>query len=95
MPSSPPMKNRLPFSFDEGYRRLITAGSLPSVRFPSCFSTQRRRETVSLSGRIPPYGSVGQTKGRGKKDVHKEYKLPKKNIWLYPLSDNYKSALLS
>lgn len=38
---------------------------------------------------------VGQTKGRGKKDVLKEYKLPKKNIWLHPLSDNYKSTLLS
>lgn len=29
--------------------------------------------------------NVGDTKGRGKKDVKNEYKLPIKSIWLYPL----------
>ena len=38
---------------------------------------------------------VGQTKGRGKKDVFNEYKLPKKDIWLCPLTKDFKSTLLS
>ena len=38
---------------------------------------------------------VGQTKGRGKLDVHKEYALPIKDIWLKPLQHNWKSLLNS
>lgn len=38
---------------------------------------------------------VGQTKGRGKKDIFNEFKLPKKDIWLYPLTKDFKSILLS
>jgi len=38
---------------------------------------------------------VGRTKGRGKKDVFKEYKLPRKDIWLCPLTKDFKSSLLS
>jgi hypothetical protein len=38
---------------------------------------------------------VGQTKGRGKKDVYNEYNLPQKDIWLCPLTKDFKSILLS
>lgn len=38
---------------------------------------------------------VGQTKGRGKLDVHKQYALPIKDIWLKPLQHNWKSVLNS
>lgn len=36
---------------------------------------------------------VGDTKGRGKLDRKKEYKLPLKSIWLYPLSEFYREQL--
>lgn len=38
---------------------------------------------------------VGQTEGRGKKDVHKQRSLPKKTIWLYPLAKNFRRILCS
>lgn len=36
---------------------------------------------------------VGQTKGRGKLDRHKTASLPKKDIWLYPLTPNFRKVL--
>lgn len=36
---------------------------------------------------------VGSTKGRGKKDVFKEARLPKKDIFLYPLEKNFQAML--
>lgn len=36
---------------------------------------------------------VGDTKGRGKLDVHNECKLPVKSIWLYPLRKDFKRWL--
>ena len=36
---------------------------------------------------------VGTTKGRGKKDRLKEFKLPPKEIFLYPLSQNVQAIL--
>ena len=38
---------------------------------------------------------VGQTQGRGKLDVRKEYALPIKDIWLKPLHRNWKTVLNS
>ncbi len=38
---------------------------------------------------------VGVTRGRGKLDVKNEYLLPKKDIWLYPLTKNFKQILCS
>jgi hypothetical protein len=38
---------------------------------------------------------VGDTKGRGKLDVHNEYKLPKKSVWLYPLRKDFARWLKS
>ena len=32
---------------------------------------------------------VGETKGRGKLDVHHEHKLPVKTVWLYPLRRDF------
>jgi hypothetical protein len=37
---------------------------------------------------------VGDTKGRGKLDVHNEYKLPVKGIWLYPLRKDFRRRLI-
>jgi len=37
---------------------------------------------------------AGDTKGRGKLDRHKEYKVPVKSVWLYPLCRNYREYLL-
>lgn len=36
---------------------------------------------------------VGETKGRGKLDVHNEYNLPVKSVWLYPLNKDFKKWL--
>lgn len=36
---------------------------------------------------------VGQTQGRGKLDVKKQYSLPVKDIWLYPLETCFKEKL--
>lgn len=37
---------------------------------------------------------VGVTKGRGKRDRHNLYAVPKKDIWVYPLCKNFKERLL-
>lgn len=36
---------------------------------------------------------VGDTQGRGKLDIHNEYKLPVKGIWLYPLRKDFRRQL--
>jgi hypothetical protein len=36
---------------------------------------------------------VGDTKGRGKLDVHNECKLPVKSVWLYPLEKDFRTWL--
>jgi hypothetical protein len=36
---------------------------------------------------------VGETKGRGKLDVHHEHKLPVKTVWLYPLRKDFRKWL--
>lgn len=36
---------------------------------------------------------VGQTQGRGKLDIKKEYRLPIKDIWLYPLEASFRDKL--
>jgi len=36
---------------------------------------------------------VGQTQGRGKKDINKRYLLPMKDIWLYPLDVSFRDKL--
>ena len=36
---------------------------------------------------------VGQTKGRGKKDYYHQHLLPIKDIWLYPLTPNFRKVL--
>jgi hypothetical protein len=38
---------------------------------------------------------VGDTKGRGKLDVHNEHKLPVKSVWLYPLRKDFVKWLRS
>lgn len=36
---------------------------------------------------------AGQSKGRGKLDVHHKARLPKKSIWVYPLAGNFRHQL--
>ncbi|MEA1980419.1 MAG: DUF4338 domain-containing protein, partial [candidate division Zixibacteria bacterium] len=36
---------------------------------------------------------VGQTQGRGKKDVYYEYAVPIKDIWMYPLTKDFRQRL--
>jgi hypothetical protein len=36
---------------------------------------------------------AGDTRGRGKMDMHMEYALPVKSVWLYPLMTDYKKHL--
>jgi len=36
---------------------------------------------------------LGHTQGRGKLDVHKRAALPKKQIWIYPLTKNFRNVL--
>lgn len=36
---------------------------------------------------------VGETKGRGKLDIHKEYKLPVKTVWVHPLQRDFRFHL--
>ena len=36
---------------------------------------------------------VGTTQGRGKLDVHKQCRLPKKSVWLYPLDQTFRQVL--
>ncbi len=38
---------------------------------------------------------VGETKGRGKLDVHHEHKVPVKTVWLYPLVKEFRKWLKS
>lgn len=38
---------------------------------------------------------VGETKGRGKLDVHHEQKVPVKSVWLYPLDKDFRRWLKS
>ena len=38
---------------------------------------------------------VGITQGRGKLDVKKQYAVPKKDIWLYPLTQDFRKILCS
>jgi len=37
---------------------------------------------------------TGDTKGRGKKDIHREYAVPVKSVWLYPLRKDYRKYLV-
>lgn len=36
---------------------------------------------------------VGETQGRGKKDIRNEYALPIKDIWMYPLTKDFREIL--
>lgn len=39
--------------------------------------------------------NVGQTQGRGKKDIRNEYALPIKDIWMYPLQKDFRARLIN
>ena len=48
---------------------------------------------VGTSYRAANWIHVGQTQGRGKLDVHTRRALPKKNIWLHPLTRDFRRRL--
>ena len=64
-----------------GYRPLLLETFVQSDRFAgTCY-------------RAANWTHVGQTQGRGKLDVHKLRALPKKDIWLYPLTRDFRRHL--
>ncbi len=64
-----------------GYRPVMLETFVESPRFPgTCYHAAN-------------WIWVGQTKGRGKLDRKHKASLPKKDIWLYPLSKNFKHLL--
>ena len=64
-----------------GYRPLLVETLVQSDRF------------AGTSYRAANWIHVGQTQGRGKLDVHRSRALPKKDIWFYPLSPQFRSLL--
>ena len=66
-----------------GYRPLLLETFVETQRFPgTCYKAAN-------------WLHVGQTQGRGKLDVRNISPLPPKDIWLYPLSPQFKQLLCS
>ncbi len=66
-----------------GYRPLLLETFVQASRFRgTCY-------------RAANWVHVGQTQGRGKLDSNHQAPLPVKDIWLYPLEKNFRSALCS
>ena len=76
---------QLPLDWQQryGYRPLLLETFVETQRFQG------------TSYKAANWIRVGQTKGRGKLDVHCRAALPRKDIWLYPLSSRFKSLLCS
>ena len=74
---------RLPHDWQAryGYHPVLVETFVQSERF------------VGTSYRAANWTRVGQTQGRGKLDVHNQYALPKKDIWLYPLRRDFRRRL--
>ena len=74
---------RLPHDWQTryGYRPLLLETFVQCDRF------------VGTSYRAANWIHVGQTQGRGKLDVHTRRALPKKNIWLHPLTRDFRRRL--
>ena len=83
-PSSLPwLAKHLPDDWNKcyGYRPVLLETFVESYRFRgTCYKAAN-------------WKWVGQTKGRGKLDVHNAASLPKKNIWLYPLTPTFRQLL--
>jgi hypothetical protein len=76
---------RLPYDWNThyGYSPLLLETFVESYRFyGTCYKAAN-------------WIYVGQTKGRGKLDVHNKFSLPKKDIFLYPLTPKAKKILCS
>lgn len=52
-----------------------------------------KRRFIGTSYKAANWICVGDTKGRGKLDRDKEYKVSVKSVWLYPLRRNYRKIL--
>jgi hypothetical protein len=66
-----------------GYRPVLLETFVESARFRgTCYQAAN-------------WIHIGVTQGRGKLDVKNEYGLPKKDIWLYPLTKDFKTILCS
>lgn len=64
-----------------GYRPVLLETFVESGRF------------AGTSYKAANWQYIGATKGRGKLDRHKQYSLPVKDIYVYPLNKNFRSAL--
>ena len=50
-------------------------------------------ERVGTCYKAANWTYLGETKGRGKLDVHNQARLPKKAIWIYPLDKGFRTQL--
>ena len=53
----------------------------------------QRNKFTGTSYKAANWQYVGDTQGRGKKDIHKRRLLPVKSIWLYPLTKDFRKRL--
>lgn len=64
-----------------GYRPVLLETFVEAPRFKgTCY-------------RAANWACVGQTRGRGKRDVHHRYALPRKFVWIYPLAPDPRRIL--
>jgi len=64
-----------------GYRPVLLETFVETSRF------------VGTSYKAANWLCVGETKGRGKLDVHRKASMPKKTVWVYPLARNFRRIL--
>jgi len=64
-----------------GYRPVLVETFVEVPRFPgTCYQAAN-------------WICLGETQGRGKRDIHHQARLPKKSVWVYPLAKNFRSVL--
>ena len=64
-----------------GYRPVLVETFVEVPRFPgTCYKAAN-------------WICLGETQGRGKRDIHHQARLPKKSVWVYPLAKNFRTVL--
>lgn len=64
-----------------GYRPVLVETFVEVPRFPgTCYKAAN-------------WICLGETQGRGKRDIHHQARLPKKAVWVYPLAKNFRTVL--
>jgi len=64
-----------------GYRPVLVETFVEVPRFPgTCYKAAN-------------WICLGETQGRGKRDIYHQARLPKKSVWVYPLTKNFRTVL--